>query len=72
MMEDQARLNRSRSMYDTFARARPFGLLSGMTNQRLPDAPVLMRPAEAQNRSAAHAQELDADVMSTSSLSLHR
>jgi len=56
-------------MYDTFTGARPIGLLSAMTNQRLPEGVPQIR-----NRPERQAQEPDADALSTSSLalSLHR
>lgn len=57
-------------MYDTFAGARPFGLLSGMTNQRPPEIQPTLRSRP--DRSGQHMQEQDTDVLSTSSLSLHR
>jgi len=59
---------RSRSMYDTFAQARPIGLLSGITNQRIPE-PGMRR--QSSFRSGSQMEENN-DIQSADSLSLHR
>ena len=69
---------RSRSMYATFAPARPLGLLSGITNQRIPE-PSMRRQSSFRSGSVNNtnmnqnaAAEDNADASSADALSLHR
>lgn len=66
-------------MYATFAPARPLGLLSGITNQRIPE-PNMRRQSSFRsgsinntnmNQNAAAAED-NADAFSADTLSLHR